>query len=170
MLKNLFYVSMLFLMSFGLNAQSIIVVDVNGVLENMEDYKSAQSELNKISEDYRQRVMQEQDKVKSMYNEYEAESVLMTEEMKRKKEDDIMQKEKEISQLQRGLFGPEGELFQKRQELVQPIENKVFAAITEYVDERNVDFVFDKSSTQGLIFSSDKYDKTEEIKKKLGIK
>lgn len=157
-------------MAFSINAQTIAVIDVNTILENMEDYKNAQKELDKVSEQYRQKVIIEQDKVKAMYNEYEAESVLMTEEMKRNKEDLIVAKEKEIREMQRGYFGPEGELFQKRQELVQPIENKVFAAITEYTQERSIDLVFDKSSSQGLIFVADKYNKTEDIKKKLGIK
>jgi len=156
--------------AFGINAQTIAVVDINVLLENLEDYKNAQKELDKISEQYRQKVIIEQDKVKAMYNEYEAESVLMTEEMKKSKEDQIVAKEKEIREMQRGYFGPEGELFQKRRELVQPIENKVFAAITEYTQERGIDLVFDKNSSQGLIFVAEKYNKTEDIKKKLGIK
>ena len=158
------------MMALGVNAQTVAVIDVNAILENMDDYKNAQSELDKVSEQYRQKIIIEQDKVKAMYNEYEAESVLMTEEMKKNKEDQIIAKEKEIRELQRGYFGPEGELFQKRQELVQPIENRVFAAITEYTTERGIDLVFDKSSSQGLIFVGDKYNKTEDIKKILGIK
>lgn len=157
-------------MAFGINSQSIAIVDVSAILENMEDYKNAQKELDKISEQYRQKVIIEQDKVKAMYNEYEAESVLMTEEMKKKKEDQIVAKEKEIREMQRGYFGPEGELFQKRQELVQPIENKVYAAITEYTQEKGIELVFDKGSNQGIIFVADKYNKTADIKKKLGIK
>lgn len=152
------------------NAQSVIVVDIKSVLDEMNDYKSAQSELDKLSEQYRQAVMAEQDKIKSLYNQYQAESVLMTEDMKKSKENEIMEKEKSVREMQKGYFGPEGQLFQKRQELVQPVENKVYAAIKEYTADRSVDLVFDKSSTQGLIFSSDKYDKTDDIKRKLGIK
>lgn len=170
MLQRIFIGLFITLMAFGVNAQTIAVVDVTAILENMEDYKNAQKELDKVSEQYRQKVIIEQDKVKAMYNEYEAESVLMTEEMKKKKEDQIIAKEKEIREMQRGYFGPEGELFQKRQELVQPIENKVYSAITEYTQERGIDLVFDKGSSQGIIFVAEKYNKTEDIKKKLAIK
>ncbi|MGE5355273.1 MAG: OmpH family outer membrane protein [Deltaproteobacteria bacterium] len=170
MLKKFLFGLFFTVMAFGINSQSIAIVDVSAILENMEDYKNAQKELDKISEQYRQKVIIEQDKVKAMYNEYEAESVLMTEEMKKKKEDQIVAKEKEIREMQRGYFGPEGELFQKRQELVQPIENKVYAAITEYTQEKGIELVFDKGSNQGIIFVADKYNKTADIKKKLGIK
>lgn len=170
MFKNLFAGLIFIIFTFSIQAQTIAVIDVNSILENMEDYKNAQKELDKISDQYRQKIIIEQDKVKALYNEYEAEAVLMTEEMKKTKEDQIIAKEKEIREMQRGYFGPEGELFQKRQELVQPIENKVYTAINEYTAEKGVEFVFDKGSTPGLIFVAERYNKTEDIKKKLGIK
>ena len=104
-----------------------------------------------------------------MYNEYQAEQVLMSAEMKTKKEDEIMNKEKEVREMQKRKFGPEGELFQKRQELVQPIQEKVFEAIKAYADDRGYDIVLDKSSNTGILFTSDSYDKTADIKKRLGL-
>ena len=162
----------IFLSAFALNttAQRIAIIDVNDILESMDEYKKAQEELDKIAKQWRQIIIKEQDKLKAMYNEYEAESVLMTEEMKRQKEEEIMEKEKAIREMQKGYFGPKGELFQKRQELVQPIEDKVFAAITEYAEDRGFDVILDKSSGPGVLFVNEKYDKTQDIKKKLGIK
>lgn len=158
------------LLSFNTSAQKVAIIDVNDILENMEEYKTAQTELDKVAKLWRQNIVKEQDKIKSMYNEYEAEAVLMTEEMKKNKEDEIMGKEKEIRELQRGYFGPKGELFQKRQEMVQPIEDKVFTAITNYAEDKGIDVMLDKSSGPGVLFVSERYDKTEDIKKKLGIK
>lgn len=169
MLKKLFIAVFFTLTAIGISAQNIAVIDVSEILENMDDYKNAQKEIDKLSEQYRQIVIAEQDKVRAMYNKYEAEVVLMTEDMKKQREEDIMAKEKEIRELQRGFFGPEGELFQKRSELVQPIENSVFAAITEYAEERRVDLVIDRSLNSGLLFVGERLDKTDDIKRKLGI-
>jgi len=171
MLKRiLFAVIFISTLSFTTSAQRVAIIDVSDILENMDEYKSAQLELDKVAKQWRQMVVKEQDKVKAMYNEYEAESVLMTEDMKKQKEEEIINKEKQIRELQRGYFGPKGELFQKRQEMVQPIEDKVFTAITNYAEERGFDVVLDKSSGPGVLFVSEKYDKTKDIKKKLGIK
>jgi outer membrane protein len=169
MFKKIFIAVFFAFTVFGITAQNIAVIDVSEILENMDDYKNAQKEIDKLSEQYRQIVITEQDKVRAMYNKYEAEVVLMTEDMKKRREEEIMAKEKEIRELQRGFFGPEGELFQKRSELVQPIENRVFAAITEYAEERRVDLVIDRSLNSGLLFVGERFDKTADIKRKLGI-
>ncbi len=166
-LASIIFISAL---TFGSYAQRVAIIDVSDILENMDEYKNAQMELDKVAKQWRQSIMKEQDKIKAMYNEYEAESVLMTEDMKKKKEDAIIAKEKDVRELQRGYFGAKGELFQKRQELVQPIEDKVFTAITNYAEERGFDVVLDKSSGPGVLFVSEKYDKTADIKKKLGVK
>ncbi len=156
--------------SFSAFSQRVAIVNVGSILENLEDYKAAQIELDKVAKEWRQIIIKEQDKVKALYNEYEAEAVLMTENMKKKKEEEIVQKEQEIREMQRGYFGPEGELFQKRQELVQPIEDRVYSAITSFAEEKGFDIVLDKSSSQGVLFVSERYDQTESVKKKLGIK
>jgi outer membrane protein len=105
-----------------------------------------------------------------MYNKYQAEQVLLSEDMKRQKEDEIMNKEKEVRELQRQKFGPEGELFQKRQELVAPIQNEVFKAVQGFADSRGFDIILDKSSTTGILFLNDEFDKTDDVKRILGIK
>ncbi len=166
-LAAIVFISIMSSYSYG---QRVAIIDVSDILENMDEYKNAQMELDKIAKQWRQSIMKEQDKIKAMYNEYEAESVLMTEDMKKKKEDAIIAKEKQVRELQRGYFGPKGELFQKRQELVQPIEDKVFSAITSYAEDRGFDVVLDKSSGPGVLFVNEKYNKTADIKKKLGIK
>lgn len=156
--------------AYSLNAQSTAIVNIADVLENMEDYKNAQAQLNKLSEQWEQEINAEFEKIRAMYNKYNAEEVLLNDSDKKKREDEIINREKEVREMQKLRFGPEGDLFQKRQQLVEPIQDKVYNAIQEYAELHNIDIILDKSSSAGLIFSSDKYDKTEEIKKKLNIK
>lgn len=145
--------------------QRTAVVDIDEILTSMPDYQKAQDQLDKIAEQWRQEIAQEMDKVKSMYNKYQAEQVLLSDEMKREREEEIMEKEKEVRDVQRQKFGPEGELFNKRQELVAPIQNEVYKAISSYADSRGFDLVLDRSANSGIIFINDAMDKTEDIKK-----
>lgn len=151
----------------GVNAQKIAYVDVNKILESIDEYKSAQAELDRMANVWRQEIAQEYDKIKGMYNRYQAEQVLLSDEARKQKEEEIMAKEKEVRDMQKSRFGPEGQLFKKRQELVRPIQDRVYAAIEEYANERDYDFIFDKSGSAGLIFSNPQYDKTEDVIKRL---
>jgi outer membrane protein len=155
---------------FSANAQKIAVIDLEQILQAMPEYRKAQDELEKISTAWRQEIANEQDKIKSMYNKYQAEQVLMNEEMRRAKEDEIMNKEKEVRDMQRDKFGPEGLLFKKRQELVQPIQEKVFSSIDSYAKERAYDMIMEKSAAVGLLFVSEAIDKTGDIMSRLNIK
>ena len=150
-------------------AQKICSIDVNGILESMPEYQTAQRELDNSAAKWRQEIAKEYDKIKGMYNKYQAESVMMTDEMRKQKEDEIMAKEKEVRDMQKAKFGPQGALFEKRQELVAPIQEQVYTAIEEYANDRGYDYIFDSGSATGIIFANPRYDKTDEIKKKLGI-
>ncbi len=150
-----------------LSAQRIAIVDITRVLEDMVDYKAAQAELDNLAADWRQDIALEYDQIKAMYNKYQAEQVLLSEDGRKKKEDEIMEREKVVREMQREKFGAEGQLFRKRQDLVQPIQERVYAAIQEYAEERGFDFIFDKGGTGGLIFSNSEYDKTDDIIKLL---
>ncbi|MEO6132252.1 MAG: OmpH family outer membrane protein [Saprospiraceae bacterium] len=145
------------------SAQRIAIVDITKVLEELPDYKSAQSDLDKIAADWRQEIALQYDQIKAMYNKYQAEQVLLTEDAKKQKEDEIMEREKSVRDMQRDKFGPEGSLFRKRQDLVQPIQERVYAAIQKYAEDRGFDFIFDKGGTGGLIFSNAEYDKTDDV-------
>lgn len=153
--------------SISAEAQKIATVDINLILESLDDYKKAQDDLDNIAARWRQEIEQEFDKVKGMYNKYQAEQVLMSEEMRRQMEEEILAKEKDIREMQRAKFGPEGELFRKRQDLVRPVQDKVYAVIEAYANERGYDFIFDKSSSTGIIFANPQYDKTEDMLQRL---
>ncbi len=145
-------------------AQRIAFVDVTAILESLPDYQKAQEQLDKVATQWRQEIAQEQDKVKGMYSKFQAEQVLLSEEMKKTREEEILAKEKEVREMQRQKFGPEGSLFKKREELVKPIQDKVYTAIQKFAEDKGFEYVFDKGSSSGMLYADKKNDKTEDIK------
>lgn len=144
-------------------AQKIAVVDINLVLQSIPEYQKAQDELDKLAAKWRQDISQEQDVIKGMYNKYQAEQVLLSDETKKQREEEIMNKEKQVRDMQKDKFGPEGALFKKRQELVKPIQERVYAAIETYANDKGYDFIFDKGGAAGLLFANARYDKTTDL-------
>jgi outer membrane protein len=150
-------------LTFSANAQKIAIVDINQVLNSLADYKKAQDDLDKVAQKWRGEIAQQQDVIKGLYNRYQAEQVLLNETQRKQREEEIMNKEKEVREAQRVKFGSEGELFKKRQELVKPIQDKVYAAIERFATEKGYDLILDKSSSAGLIFANPTYDKTSQV-------
>lgn len=152
------------------SAQRIAVIDIQEILSNMKEYSSAEKQLDDLAAEWRQEVSIEYDKIKSLYNKYQAEQVLLSDADKKKREDEIVEAEAAVRELQKRKFGPEGDLFLKRQELVAPVQEKVFSAIEDFAADRGYDLIFDKAGSTGLLFTSDEYDKTVDLKKRLGVK
>lgn len=164
MMKRIFLAAAAALVfTFSANAQKIAIVDVNQVLNSVADYKKAQDDLDKVAQKWRGEIAQQQDIIKGLYNRYQAEQVLLNETQRKQREEEIMNKEKEVREAQRVKFGSEGELFKKRQELVKPIQDKVYAAIERFANEKGYDLILDKSSSAGLIFANPTYDKTSQV-------
>src|SRR5690606_26479595 len=151
------------LTSGTLEAQRAPRVAITRVAEEMPDYQAAQQARDGHASNLRMEIAKEYDQIKAMYNEDQAEQVLLPEDARKKKEEEIREREKQVRDLQRDKFGPEGALFRKRQDLVQPIQERVYGAITQYADDRGFDFIFDKGGTGGLIYSSAEFDKTDDI-------
>lgn len=145
-------------------AQRIAYVDVTAVLESLPEYQTAQEQLDRVATQWRQEIAQEQDRIKGMYSKYQAEQVMLSEEMKKQREDEIMTKEKDVRELQRQKFGPEGALFKKREELVKPIQDKVYNSIQKYAEDRGFEYIFDKGSASGMLYADKKFDKTDDVK------
>ncbi len=166
----------LFVLAFGLiasttiDAQRIAYVDIAKVMDAVPEYKEAQQQLDQLAAKWKQEIQGEYNKIDDMYRKYQAEQVLFSESTRKQKEEEIVNKEKNVRDLQKKRFGPDGELFKKRQELVQPIQDRVYKAIESYATERGFDFVFDRSSGVSILFANPRYDKTEDVMKKLGIK
>ena len=170
-IRNLLFIGLFAILGLVTgNAQKIAVVDINEVLSSLPEYKDAQDQLDKTAAQWRQEISLEFDKIKSMYNKFQAEQVLLSAEDKTLREDEIIKKEASVREMQKAKFGPEGALFQKRQEMVAPIQDKVFAAIESYAAEKGFDIIFDKGGATGLLFTNAEYDKTTDLKKRLGIK
>ena len=150
-------------LTFSANAQKIAIVDINQVLNSLADYKKAQEDLDKIAQKWRGDIAQQQDVIKGLYNRYQAEQVLLNETQRKQREEEIMNKEKEVREAPRVKFGSDGELFKRRQELVKPIQDKVYAAIERFATDKGYDIILDKSSSAGLIFANPTYDKTSSV-------
>lgn len=165
-MKWIFALMFIGLMSTQMSAQKFAYVDIDKILNGLDEYQKAQNDLDNLASKWKQEIAQEYDKIKGMYNKYQAEQVLLSEDARKQREDEITQKEKEVRDLQKLKFGTDGALFQKRQELVKPIQEKVYSAIERYANEKGYDFIFDKG-TAGIIFSASKFDLTEDIGKML---
>jgi outer membrane protein len=136
----------------------------------MPEYAEAQNELNKTSEKWQREIELRYEAIENMNKAYRAERVLLTEDMKRSRELEIEESEKEAKELQKKRFGLNGDLFKKREELIKPIQDMIFKAIKELAEGGNYMVIFDKSSQSSIIYASPKYDKSDRILKKMGIK
>ena len=136
----------------------------------MPEYTQAQKQLDNIALDWQTDIDAKQAALDKMYKDYDAEQVMLTEDLKKKREDQLFLKEKELRDLQRQRFGFEGDLFKKRQELIKPIQDKVYNAVQKISVQRGYDFVLDKSEGITIIFADPKLDKSEDVLKELGIK
>jgi outer membrane protein len=151
-------------------AQRYAIVDTKFILDKMPEYKDAQKQLDQTSVQWQKEIDDKQSVLDKMYKDYEAEQVMLSDELKKKRENELFNKEKEVRDLQRKRFGFEGDLFKKRQELVKPIQDKVYNAIQKIASTRMYDFILDKSEGITVIFADPKLDKSEDILKELGIK
>lgn len=168
MRKIVFAVFIVMASSFVLNAQRFAYVDTKYVLDNIPEYVSAQEQLNIITTEWQGEIENRYASIEKLYKEYEVEKVLLSNELKRKREEEIIEKEKEIKELQKKYFGTGGDLFTKRQELVKPIQDKVFNAIKEIGEEGNYAMIIDVASGMGILYNDPKYDKSDEVLQKLG--
>lgn len=158
------------LLSFGVSAQRYAVIDTKYILEKLPEYKEAQKKLDQFSEQWQAEIDQKQAAMDKMYKDYDAEQVMLTDVLKKKREDEIYNKEKELRDLQKKRFGFEGDLFKKRQELIKPIQDKVYNAVQKLAIDRQYDFILDKSEGITVIFADPKLDRSEEVLRNLGVK
>jgi len=151
-------------------AQKYAYVDTQYILGNIPSFKAAQDQLEKISQQYQKELETLHSELDKMYKDFQSEVVLLSDDMKRKREDMIVTKEKEYKKLQRQYFGAEGDLFQKRQALVKPIQDDVFKAIQEVAEQGAYSIIFDKAGGLSMIYTNPKYDLSDQILQKLGYK
>lgn len=168
MKKLIFTLCLLAGISFAGNAQKFAMVDMEYIMKNIPAFETANEQLNQISKKWQSEVDAQMQEVQNLYKNYQTELVFMSEEMKVKREEEIIAKEKAAQELKRTYFGTEGELFKKRQSLMKPIQDEVFTAIQEISKDKDFSLVFDKSSSMNIIFTSPKLDISDLVLTKLG--
>ncbi len=170
MKKLLFIAISILLVSATVSAQRYAIIDTKYILDKMPEYKDADKRLSETSGQWQKEIDDKQAQLNTMYHNYDAEQVMLTDDLKKKREDQLFNMEKEIRDLQKKRFGFEGDFFKERQKLVKPVQDKVYNAIQKMAVNRGYDFVLDKSEGITVIFADPKLDKSEEVLKELGIK
>ncbi|MBS7357524.1 MAG: OmpH family outer membrane protein [Bacteroidales bacterium] len=156
---------------FNVNAQAnqkIAYVDTDYILQNIPEYSDAQEEINQMSLKWEKELKALRKKVDDMKREYQTESILLSEDQKKKKETAIDEKEQELAQLQMQYYGPQGELFTKRVELIQPIQEKIYNAINQVAMTKNYAFVLDKASGTTILYCNEKNDISDDVLDEIG--
>ena len=170
MKKLLLSITCLVVIVVTASAQQYAVVDTKYILEKMPEYKDAQKKLDETSMIWQKEIDDKQSALNKMYKDYDAEKVMLSDTLQKKREIQLFNTEKEVRDLQRKRFGYEGDLFKLRQELIKPIQDKVYNAIQQLAVNRMYDFILDKSEGITVIFADPKLDKSEDVLKALGIK
>ena len=151
-------------------AQRYAIIDTKYILDKMPDYKSAQKNLDDIAAGWQKEIDGQQQDLDKMYKNFEAEQVMLSDELRKKREDQLFVMEKTLRDLQRQRFGFEGDLFKKRQELIKPVQDKVYNAVQKLAVQRGYDFILDKSEGITVIFADPKLEKSDDVLKELGVR
>lgn len=170
MKKILFIACCVMLTAFTATAQRYAVIDSKYILDKLPEYKDAQKMLDQFSEQWQAEIDQKQALVDKMFKEYDAEQVMLSDVLKKKREDELYNKEKELRDLQKKRFGFEGDLFKKRQELIKPVQDRVYNAVQKLAVEKQYDFILDKSEGITVIFADPKLDRSADVLRNLGVK
>jgi outer membrane protein len=160
----------LMLTAFSADAQRYAIIDTKYILDKIPEYKDANKKLEEMADAWQKEIDLLQADLDKMYRQLETEKAMLTPELLKKREDEIFNKEKQVRDLQRRRFGFEGDYFRKKQELVKPIQDKVYNAVQRLATERLYDFILDKSEGITVIFADPKLDKSDDVLKILGVK
>ncbi len=170
-MKKIIFASLLLFIGLGASAQKFAYVDTEYILKHLPDYKSAQNQIEGLSVQFQKQIDESYVEIDKMYKSYQDNQVLLTDDMRKRKENEIIEKEKKAKEFQRLKFGPEGELFQLRIKLLKPIQDKVAKVVSETAKFKFIDFVFDKSSESTMmIYASSSYDISNDVILRLGYK
>lgn len=170
MKKLLFLAFVLLVATASIQAQRYAIIDTKYILDKLPEYKNADKKLAEIGTTWQKEIDDKQAQLNLMYRNFDAEQFMLSDELKKKREDQLFNMEKDIRELQKKRFGYEGDLFKERQRLVKPVQDKVYNAIQKMAVNRGYDFVLDKSEGITVIFADPKLDKSEEVLRELGFK
>ncbi len=169
-MKKLLLIAVAILLGAGAaQAQKYAVIDSEYILRKMPKYKTAQEQIDKFAATYQKEVDDAYKKVDELFRTFQAEKMLLTDDMKQKREAEILSKEQEAKDLQRKHFGPEGTLFKKREELMKPIQDQMYNAIKDVANEGGYAVIFDSANNPSLIYINARYDKSDDVLKRMGF-
>ena len=155
--------------AFGASAQKFALINMDYVLRNLPDYEMANEQLNQVSQRWEKEIVALQKEAATMYKNYQADMVFLTQEQQSKRAEEVAAKEKEVAELRNKYFGPEGELYKKRQSLMKPIQENVYNAVKAVAEERKYQVIFDRASSQSIVFASPTIDVSNDVLAKLGF-
>lgn len=168
-MKKYYYILAFMLLSLGAQAQKFGYVDTEFILSKMPEFKDAQKEIDKLSIKYQKEIEGKLFSLDSLKAVYRAEEILYTEEMKRKMKEKIAQKDSELREFQNSIFGFEGRIFLKRQELIKPIQDKVFTSIEKVAKKNRLQLIFDKAGELTILYAEATHDYTDFVLEDLGL-
>jgi len=169
-MKKITAVVVVVVMSLSLIAQKYAYVDTEYILNNIPVYETAKTQLDDFSRQWKEEIDIKKNNIDKMYKDYQSERVLLTEELRLKREEEIMNKEKEMRELQQKYFGKDGMLFKKREELIKPLQDDIYNAIKEIAQEGNFAVIFDTANNANMLYTDSRYDKSDDVLKKMGYK
>ena len=167
-MKKMILMSLMLMATLGIGAQKFALVDMEYVLKNIPAYERANEQLNQVSKKWQAEVEALNAEATTMYKNYKNEVVFLSQEQKKARQEQIMKKEKAAGELKRKYFGPEGELFKKRESLMTPIQEEIYNAVRDISESHGYSLVVDRASNSGIIFGSPKIDISNEVLRKLG--
>ena len=168
-MKKILLLSIIAVMAaLGMKAQKFALVDMEYIMKNIPSYEMANEQLNQLSQRWQKEVEAKGKEAENMYQAYLADKVFLTEDQIKKREEAIVAKEKETTELRYKYFGPEGELYQKRQSLLKPIQDDIYNAIKKVAQERGLQAVMDRASSSDIIYASPQIDISNDVLNKLG--
>lgn len=159
---------LLFVCTLAGNAQKFALIDMEYILKNIPAYEMTNEQLSQVSKKWQNEVEAIQQEAQNMYKNYQSDLVFLSAEMKTKREEEIVKKEQEAQDLKRQYFGPEGELYKKRESLMRPIQDEIYNAVKEIAEDKGYQLVMDRASAMSIIFASPKIDISNEVLLKLG--
>ena len=168
MKKKILALCLMLMAVMTMHAQKFALIDMEYILKNVPAYERANEQLNQVSRKWQAEVEALNTEASTLYKNYQNEVVFLSQEQKKQRQEDIMAKEKEASDLKKKYFGPEGELFKKRESLMTPIQDEIYKAVKDIADQRGYSLVVDRSANAGIIFGSPKIDISNEVLQKLG--
>ena len=168
MKKIILTIVALMAVTFASQAQKFAIVDMDYILRNVPAYEMANEQLNQVSQRWEKEVTELSKEAENMYKNYQADMLFLTDDQKKKREEEIVAKEKEVTDLRYKYFGAEGELYKKRQSLMKPIQQDVYNAVKAVAEEKGYQTIFDRASSQSIVFSSPRIDVSNDVLSKLG--